>query len=181
MDFVAGQIQPTLQVVGRGTQPLSHRPLLRDLEREHSFGALKNSELAPLVIETLRKETGLELAKPYDSNWIITGICQADFYFTPIRLSAGQRDWQRDFAKTATPILVGVSRSLQRSADAHAVIIQLCEVIAQRLRLKLIWPDNPDDLNDAKNALYRACLDSHEVESDEVLIELQGLTIIGPS
>jgi hypothetical protein len=179
-EAVAGQIRPALHVVGAGTQPPSHRQLLRDLERALDSGLLKNSELGPLVLKTLRDETGLELAKPYDPMWITAGIRLGDFYFTLIRTSAGQRDWQRDLGKTATPILVGVSKSLLRSADAQAVTVRLCEVLAQRLRLKLIWPDDPNELNDAKNALYRACLESYEVESDRVLLVLQGLTVVGP-
>ena len=174
---MAGGIQPAFRVVGAGTQPPPHRVLLRDLERALAAGALKDSELGPLVLETLKQETDLELVKPYDPKWIAVGIRLADSYFRPIRTSAGHRDWQRDFAKTATPILVGVARSLLRSADAQAVIVRLCEVVAQRLRLKLVWPDDSDDL---RNALYRECLDSHEVESDAVLIVLQGLTVVGP-
>jgi len=53
-----------------------------------------------------------------------------------IRPSTGQQDWQRDFAKTVTPILVGVARSIKRCADAQAVVVRLCEVVAHRLRLK---------------------------------------------
>jgi hypothetical protein len=179
-EAVTGQIRPTLKVVGAGTQPPSHQQLLRDLERALDFGELEDSELGPLVLQTLQQETALELAKPYDPMWTTAGIRLADFYFTLIRPSAGQRDWQRDFAKTATPILVGVSKSLQRSADAQAVVVRLCEVVAQRLRLNVIWPDDPDELNDAKNAIYRACLASREVESDDVLVVLQGLAVVGP-
>ena len=131
-------------------------------------------------METLEQETDLELVKLYDPQWITVGICVADSNFRLIRPSAGQRDWQRDFAKTAMPILVGAARSLQRSVNAQAVIVRLCEVVAQRLRLQLLWPDDPDDLNDVRNALYRECLDSQEVESDAVLIVLQGLTVVGP-
>jgi hypothetical protein len=57
----------------------------------------------------------------------------------------------------------------------------LCEVVAQRLRLKLVWPEDPDELNDVRNALYRECLAAHEVESDDVLSVLQGLTVVGPA
>jgi hypothetical protein len=178
---VAGVVQPAFNVVGAGTRPPAHRALLRDLERALATGDLKNSELGPLVLETLQQETDLEVVKLFDPPWITVGIRVADSYFRLIRPSTGQRDWQRDFAKTATPILVGVARSLLRSADAQAVIVRLCEVVAQRLRLTLVWPDDPDELNDLRNAVYRACLDAQEVESDDVLIVLQGLTVIGPS
>jgi hypothetical protein len=179
-DAVAGRVQPGFNVVGAGTQPPPHRPLLRDLERALGSGELEDSDLGPLVLETLRHETDLELVKPYDPRWITAGIRSADSFFAPIRLSAGQRDWQRDFAKTAAPILVGVARSLARSADAHAVVVRLCEVLAQRVRVKLVWPDDPDELNDLRNALYRECLAAQEVESDSVLVVLQGLSVVGP-
>ncbi len=178
---MAGVVQPAFSVVGAGTQPLPHRALLRDLERSLASGDLKDSELGPIVLATLQQETNLELANMYNPRWITAGIRVADSYFRLIRTSAGQRDWQRDFAKTATPILVGVVRSLLRSADAQAVIVQLCEVVARRLRLTLVWPEDPDDLNDVRNAIYRECLDAQEVESDDVLIVLQGLTVVGPS
>ena len=178
-DAVSGKIQP-FDVVHPEDQPPCHRLILRDLERSISFGELKDSLLAHLVLEELQKETKLELLSQYDLSWITTGIRLSDEYFVPIRLSAGDRDWQRDFAKTATPLLVGVARSFQRSSDAQAIIVRLCNVMAERLRLKLIWPEDPDELNDLKNAIYRACLDATEVESDNVLVQIQCLTVIGP-
>lgn len=104
-----------------------------------------------------------------------------DYYYVFVRPSAGLRDWQRDFAKAAVPILVAVAQSIKRSADAQALVIRLCEALAQRLRLRVVWPNDPDELNDVKNALYQACLSSHEVESDRVLIVLQGLSVVGPN
>jgi len=177
---VAGAIQPGFHFFGAGVQPPPHRPLLRDLERALASGELKNSDLGPLVLETLQHETDLELVTPYDSHWITAGVRVADSFFAPIWKSAGERDWQRDFAKTATPILVGVARSLARSADSQAVMVRLCEVVARRLRLTLVWPDDPDESNDMRNALYRECLDAREVESHSALVVLQGLTVIGP-
>jgi hypothetical protein len=178
-DAVAGQIHPTLRVVDSGTQ-VPHRRLLRDLERAIDSGELRGSELGPLVLETLRAEPNLELADSYDARWVTAGVRLGDYYYVLIRPSAGQRDWQRDFAKAATPILVTIARSIERSADAQALVIRLCEILAQRLRLRVVWPNDPDELNDVKNALYQACLSSHEVESDRVLIVLQGLRVVGP-
>ena len=177
---MAGKIPAPFELVGAEAQPVPIRPLLRDLERVLTSGDLRDSELAPDVLATLQVERELKLAKPFDSIWIIRGIQAGDFYFAPIRLSAGERDWQRDFAKTATPILVGVAWSLERSPEAQAVVMRLCYVIAKRLRLQLVWPDNPDESNDLKNAIYRGCLDAAELECDNVLVELQGLTVIGP-
>ena len=150
------------------------------MERALVSGELKDSELGPLVLKTLQQETDIELAKPYDPHWITAGIRVSDSYFRLVRSSAGVRDWQRDLAKTATPILVGVVRSLARSPDAQAVMVRLCEGVAGRLRLTLVWPDDPDELNDVRNALYRECRDAQEVESDSVLSVLQGLTMVGP-
>ena len=177
---VAGRVEPALNVVHADARPPAHRPLLHHLERSITDGRLRDSPLAPVVLEALRKETELELANPYDRCWITTGIGLGDEYFTRVRLSAGVRDWQRDFARTATPIIVAVARSLGRSADAQALVVRLCDVLAARLRLKLIWPKDPDALNDVKNAIYRKCLDATEIESDEVLQELGGLSVIGP-
>jgi len=143
-------------------------------------GELRDSLLAPIVLEALRQETHLELMSPYDPFWITTGIRLSDEYFARVRPSAGDRDWQRDFAQTATPILVAVARSLGRSADAQALAMRLCDVLAARLRLTLIWPEDPDASNDLKNAIYGECLGATDVESDQVLLELKGLTVIGP-
>ena len=180
-DVVAGSIRPAFSVIDAATQPPPHRALLRDLERSLGSGELTDSELGPLVLRTLQEEPALQLVKPFDFEWITTGIRVADSYFRLVRLSAGMRDWQRDFAQTATPILVGVARSLLRSPDAQAAVVRLCEAVAQRLRLKLVWPDDPDDLNDLRNDLYRACIDAQEIESDSVLSVLKGLPVAGPS
>ena len=178
---MAGVIQPAYIVVSSGSQPPRHRRLLRDLEQSLSSGDLKDSELGPIVLQSLQQARDVDLVPTYDANWISVGIRVADAYFRLIRPSAGERDWQRDFAKTATPILVGVAKSLARSPDAQAVILRLCGELAQRLRLTLVWPPDPDDANDLRNELYRACLRTHEVESDEVLIALQKLTVVGPN
>jgi len=178
---VAGRVEPIeLKVLHPDATPLRHRPLLRHLERSIVDGELQDSLLAPVVLEALDQETELGLASPYDPWWITTGIRLSDEYYVRVRLSAGHRDWQRDFAQTTTPILVGLARSLERSADAQALIVRVCDVLAARLRLRLIWPEEPDALNDVKNAIYRACLDATDVESDEVLVELAGLTLVGP-
>jgi hypothetical protein len=177
---VAGKIAPAFNVVGAEMQPPPIRPLLRELERALAGGDLQDSELGREVLTTLQAEMKLELAKPFDSLWIVAAIRLADSYFTPIRLSAGQRDWQRDFAQATTPILVGVAWSLKRSVEAQAVVLRLCDVIARRLRLKLTWPTAADESNDLKNAIYRACLDASELESDRVLMELKAITVTGP-
>ena len=177
MERVLGRKAKT-SLVGEKAPPI--RPLLRRLEEESKHGELKDSELAPDVLATLREERKVGLAKPFDATWLITAIRVSDNYFTAIRLSAGQRDWQRDFGKTAVPILVGVAWSLERSADAQAIVLRLCDVVARRLRLRLTWPADADESNDLKNAIYRACLDAGELECDDVLVELQGLTVAGP-
>jgi hypothetical protein len=150
------------------------------LERSIEEGDLRDSLLGPIVLETLGKEPELGLMSSRDPLWITTGIRLADEYFVRVRSSAGDRDWQRDFAPTATPILVAVARSLERSADAQAMVVRLCDALARRLGLKLTWAQEPDASNDAKNAVYRACLDATELESDEVLLQLRAVTVVGP-
>ena len=177
---IKGRKQPKLRVVHPDAQPLPARRLLRDLERSIAHGKLQESLIASIVLPALREEIGLELSSRYDPSWLITGIRRSDEYFVPVRQSAGHRDWQRDFAQTVTPTLVGVTRSLDQSADAQALVIRLCHVLAARLRLSLIWPEDPDQSNELKNAIYRACLNATELESDEVLEQLKGLTVVGP-
>jgi len=163
--IVTGQVKPAL---------------LRDLERSIVDGELQHSLLGRIVLEALREETELELASPYDPSWITTGVRRSDEVLLLVSQSAGHRDWQEDFAQTATPILVGAARTFERSADAQALIMRLCELVVARLRLTLIWPDDPDESNNMKNAIYRACLDATEVESDTVLAELQRVHVVGP-
>lgn len=177
---MAGQIQPPFDIVGQDAKPRLIRPLLRDLEREISNGDLKDSEPALDVLATLQADDKLKPAVHLDSNWGIRGIQIGDTYARPIQLGAGQRDWQRDFAKVATPVIVGVTWSLIRSPGAQATVIRLCDVIAARLRLQITWPNDADELNDVKNAVYQAWVDAGELECHEVLIELQGLTVTGP-
>lgn len=170
-----------LSIVGESARVPEHRLLLVALERALRDGELRDSELGPLVLTTLSDEHELSLNKPFDATWITTGIRLSDMYFALIRPSAGHRDWQRDFAKVSTPILVGVTRSLQRSPDAQATILRLCEVLAQRLRLQLVWPSEPDASNDLRNAVYRTCLQATEVESDDVLAIVQTIRVVGPT
>ncbi len=169
-----------ISIVRSDAEPRLHDDLLCDLRRELASGKLKRSELGPLVHEVLDETTGLETASDYDPSWIIAGISASDHYFPPIRFSAGQRDWQRDFAKIAVPILAGVARSLRQSAEAQATILHLCTVLAARLRLQLKWPDDPDDSNDLRNAIYLTSLRAAEVESDDALVEIQKLLVVGP-
>ena len=177
---IAGRIVP-YETIHSGVQPPPHRRLLRELERSLATGELQDSELGPHVLAALREEANLELIEPFDTKWITVGVRTADYYFRLIRQSAGIRDWQRDFPQTATPILVGVAHTLMRSPDAQAVVIRLCEIVAQRLRLILVWPDDADEVNDLKNLIYRECLESREAESDSVLVALRGLKVIGPA
>lgn len=169
-----------LRLIDEEDSQLPKSPLLHDLEQAMTGGVLRNSELAEDVLKTLQVEGELELVTHFDSRWIVTAILASDAYFALIWQSAGVRDWQRDFAKIATPIVVGVAWSLQRSPDAQAVVTRLCNVVASRLRLNLVWPDDPDEANDLKNAIYRTCLDASELECDDVLAQLQVLPVIGP-
>lgn len=172
--------KPTLRVVHSDALPSPIADLLRTFEQAMARGSLRDSVIAPVVLAVLREEPRLKPATPQQLLWITTGVRLSDEYFVRVWKSAGYRDWQRDFAKVAGPALVGVVRSLARSPDAQALVVRLCEALAARLRLTLVWPDDPDESNDLKNAIYRACLEAIEVESDHLLVQLQRLTIVGP-
>jgi hypothetical protein len=177
---VPGEMRSKLRIFGEDVQPPPIRRLLRALKRALAGGDLQDSELGPDVLATLQDEREVKLAKAFDPLWMIAAIGVADSYFTRIRLSAGQRAWQRDFPKAATPVLVGMAWSLERSADAQAIVLRLCEVITKRLRLRLSWPANADKANDLKNAIYSKCLDASVLECDDVLVLLRRLKVTGP-
>ena len=44
-----------------------------------------------------------------------------------VQSSAGERDWQRDLAQVATPIVVAMARSLKRSPDTQAALDEQSE------------------------------------------------------
>jgi hypothetical protein len=58
---------------------------------------------------------------------------------------------------------------------------KLCNVLAERLRLSLVWPKEADEFNDLVNAIYKACLNATDLESDDVLVQLKGLVVVGPT
>lgn len=176
---VAGQVIP-FELVHRNQAAPSHRPLQVALERAYVAGELQDSLVAPIVILALSEEHDLELIQGIDLNWAIRGIRLSDEYFMPVSGSAGHRDWQRDFPQTVTPTLVAMGRSLKPSADAQALIVRLCNAIAARLRVELMWPGDPDQYNDLINEIYSACLESTHLEDDDVLKALKGLAVIGP-
>lgn len=178
---VAGQISPALRIVGRGAKPAAHRRLLHELEQSMKHGELQDSHLAAIVYEQLLDESELPLSERFDPSLLITGIRLSDEYFVRVSHGAGHRDWQRDFPQTAVPILVGLCLSLKQTADAQATAIHLCDVIAGKLRLQLQWPADSDESNELKNAIYRACLNATEIESDDALLELRRLPVVGPT
>jgi hypothetical protein len=110
----------------------------------------------------------------------ITGIQLSDEYFAQVHASAGHRDWQRDFAQTAAPTLIGIARSLMRSADAHALVVKLCNALAARLRVVLIWPEDSDEYNDLTNYIYTKCLQATQLEEGSVVLALKMLRVVGP-
>jgi len=140
-------------------------------------GELRDSLICPIVIRVLSAEPDLEVEPHYDWRWLATGIRLSDEYLVRVRGSAGMQDWRRDFAQVATPALVAVTRSFKRSAESQNVMMRLCESLADRLRLQLVWPRGTDRFNDLTNAIYKACLDATSLESDDVLIALKGLKV----
>jgi hypothetical protein len=178
--IVAGRVNPAPTVRHADAKPYSHRPLLRDIERAVADGELQNAKIVRIVFEAMNEEACLELSSDYDPIWITRGIRISDEYRVRVRESAGLTDWQHDCAQTATPTLVGMTRSLQRSADAHALVIRLFELVASEFKLRLIWPEDPDQHNDLKNEIYQTCLKATDLECDEVLAVLKKVTVVGP-
>jgi len=176
--LLAGAASPSLRLVHDSGQSPRYQQFLRDLECSIEQWGLQDSDVARIVRVTLSDERELEPAVGRDLSWITAGIRASDYYFGLVSASAGQQDWQQDFSQITTPMLVGVARSLERSFDAQAVVIRLCEAIADRLGLNLIWPENPIELNDLTNAIYRACRDAKSLDSDDVLILLNRLTVV---
>lgn|GEM_PF-7064147 len=166
-----------LRVFEESDRTQDHTALLAELDRALCSGDLMESEIGPLVLAMLREETHLELSVPLDAAWLKTAIRLSDMYFVRVRSSAGHQDWQRDVAQVATPIIVAMARSLQRSADAQATIVGLCDSIAKRLRLAFVWPASPDAANELSNSLYRACLNATELESDDILLILKSIPV----
>lgn len=154
-----------------------HRHLARNVRR----GELSDSVLGPLVLEALQEERTVQTADDYDPLWLIKAIDRGDYYFGLVKPSAGHRDWQLDFSKALAPVLVGVARSLKPSPEAEVLIKKVCDRIAGRLRLRIVWPSKPDAFNDTINAIYRASREARELESDDVLQSLQRLKILGPT
>jgi hypothetical protein len=173
--------EPMLHLVHPDVQPPRRQGLLRDFRRSVSAGELRDSLIAPIVLAVLRDEKQLEVRSGYDSSWMTVGIRLSDEYFARVWQSAGERDWQRDFAQTATPVLVSVARSLKRSPSSQAIMAKLCNVLAERLRLSLVWPKEADEFNDLVNAVYKACLKAKDLESDDVLVQVKGLVVVGPT
>ncbi len=166
-----------LRVFEDADRTQGRRTLLAELDRALFHGDLIGSELGPMVLETLHEESRLELSIPLDTEWLKTAIRLSDMYFVLVRSSAGDRDWQRDVAQVATPIIVAIARSLNRSPDSQATIIRLCDSIAKRLRLSFVWPTPFDEANNLLNSLYRACLKANELENDAVLSILKSIPV----
>lgn len=176
---VAGRVIP-FETVGESAETHPLRPLLGPLERECARGELRDSLIAPIVISGLSQEGNLELQQGFRPDWLVAGIRLSDEYFVRVHGSAGHRDWQRDFPQTVMPILVCIASSLKRSADAHALVIHLCDAVATRLRISLLWPEDPDEFNDLTNGIYAACLRATCLDDDGVLVALKGLKVVGP-
>jgi hypothetical protein len=175
------RIKTTLHVVHPDVQPPPRQGLLHDVTRSVTAGDLQDSLIAPIVLAALKDEKELEVVSGYYPSWMTVAIRLSDEYFAQVWQSAGERDWQRDFAQTATPVLVGTARSLKRSPSSQALIVKLCNAVAEQLRLSLVWPKEADEFNDLVNAIYKACLKATDLESDDVLVQVKGLVVIGPT
>jgi hypothetical protein len=154
--------------------------LLADLKQSIFQGELRYSALVPIILDVLGHEKELEPTENCDLFFLITGIRLSDEYYVNVIESAGDRDWQEDFVQVTVPILVGVTHTLKRSAVSQSLVIKLCNMIAQKLRLSLIWPVEARKYNDLANAIYKACIQATELASDDVFLKMKGLKVIGP-
>ena len=157
------------------------RPIIIDLKSALSAGGdLADSYLGPIVFEELDKESELEPSATYHIKQLVSGIQASDEYYARVRNSAGIRDWQHDFAQATVPLIVAVAHCCPRDSVPQAVVIRLCDMVAQLLKLKLRWPTDIDEANNLKNAIYDTCLAASELESDAVLKLLQRVIVEGP-
>lgn len=180
---IAGQDQtkPVLRVLDPGAQSLSHRRLLQDLTESMASGELRDSRVAAVVLSVLKDEKYLEVATGYNPSSIVVGIRASEEWFERVYRSAGEPDWQQDFARTAAPLLRGTTHSLKRSPITQAVVVRLCNALAKRLRLKLAWPEDVQEFNDLVNRIYKVCVEAQDLEDDDLLKLLEGLVVVGPA
>lgn len=177
---IAGRIEPAVPVVHGDYRPAGHRQLIRDLQRSINAGMLQDSLIASLVLDALSTDKKLALSPLYNLRTLIAGISLSDEYYVRVRSAAGERDWQRDFAVAVTPLLISLLRSLDRSPDAQALMVRICDRFAEKLRLRLVWPDSREEFNEFANELYRSCCRAAELECDEVVELLRRLPAAGP-
>jgi len=184
----AGPGKPVFGVLHPEPQHARHA-LQDELQRLETDGSLHDSMTASLLKETMKKmseESILQLAAEYDPDdpddptRIPTAIQLSDEYLVRVHLSAGAPDWQANIAQAATPLLVGMARSLERSPHTQALLMRLCNSVAGSLRLEIVWPSGPEQFNELSNAIYHACINAKELDNDSVLCELRRLTVVGP-
>lgn len=144
-------------------------------------GTLRKSLLAEVVLTAVRGERALSLAKNFDATLLLRGIRDSDERYVRIQLEAGMRDWQRDVASTTVPVLTALGKCLSRCAAAQLVVLRTYELVAKRMRLRLVWPTEPDAYNDVANAIYTACVAAQDLESDDVLAALMRVPVKGPT
>lgn len=171
---------PGLTIAHADAQPPAHTQLLIDIQSELRHGKLRDASIAKTLLERLSEAPGLELSDDYNRIWTkvgISGLRASDELLRRLDSSAGIRDWQLDFFAAVAPVLVGTTKCLKQSSEAQALLLRLCESLANRLKLSLEWPDDADQRNGRANSIYTACLDARELESEDVVFELSKLTI----
>ena len=154
--------------------------LLRQLLRLQRSGTLRNSILAPVVFPLLMEEAELELIPETNAREdILKAIEVGDEYVVRIHAEAGIDHWQEDLSCAVVPLIVAMAKSFRRSPEAQALIVRAIDAIAQRFKLKVIWPHTAERRNQFVNAIYRKCL-SDDTESDDLRLILKQLRLIGP-
>jgi hypothetical protein len=167
-------------VVSEEDEFLSRSAFFAKLAHACSEGDLRHSRLAPIILDVLTSEQRWEPAPLSKINWLITAIRLSDEFLAQIEAGVESQDWQRDFAMVAVPLIVGAARTLRRSADAQFLVARICDIAAEQLRLKILWPRVSEEYNRLINEIYRSGIQAKELESDDVLVMLKKLEVLGP-
>jgi hypothetical protein len=156
-------------------------PSLRDLRRAICERGLESTSIARMVLQAVSEVPDLELAPNFMELQLTTAVNLSEAlkitikYSEHFAASAGAPYWRKFLPEVATPLLVGVARSLARSPAAQEVVIRLCKRIASHFYVRLRWPKDPVVRDRFKDALYNRCRRAKRLESDAVLLLIRRL------
>jgi hypothetical protein len=151
--------------------------LSNDLRMAIARGELQSSLCAPLVTAALAGEADINLADDYNPSVLVAGIRASDAISPRIASNAGSRDWQADVAEVCVPSIIAVVKSLNRSPGALKTMVRVCDSIAKEFEACFDWPDAGPLFDSRVNAIYEACFNATELESDDVLVRLREVRV----